>query len=118
MVGKKTLRSFHTPLVFTTGTSSSCDSPDSDHFQQTQLDFISRVVYDALIASRCGAKIIRRIIGIAHVADMEGIQDINMKAKCEREALEMGMRLLERQIYVHNFCSIEYGIGSPAEINQ
>tara|TARA_B100001142_G_C14126095_1_gene575030 strand:- start:227 stop:874 length:648 start_codon:yes stop_codon:yes gene_type:complete len=81
------------PLVFTTGTSPSCDSPDSDHFQQTQLDFISRVVYDA--HRFAGAKIIRRIIGIAHVADMEGIQDINMKAKCEREALEMGMRLLK-----------------------
>ena len=81
------------PLVFTTGTPPSCDSPDSDHFQQTQLDFISRVVYDA--HRFAGAKIIRRIIGIAHVADMEGIQDINMKAKCEREALEMGMRLLK-----------------------
>lgn len=73
--------------------SQSFNSPDEKHFQQSQLEFISRVIYDA--HRFAGAKIIRRIIGIAHVADMEGIQNLELKAKCERAALEMGMRLLK-----------------------
>jgi 5-methylthioribose kinase len=34
-----------------------------------------------------GAKIIRRIIGIAHVEDFESIQDQDVKATCELRAL-------------------------------
>lgn len=41
-----------------------------------------------------GCKIIRRILGIAHVEDMEGIKDENLKAKCERSALLFARELL------------------------
>ena len=83
------------PSVFNTGANQSFadNSHDMDYFQQSMLEFISRVIYDA--HRFAGAKIIRRIIGIAHVADMEGIENVELKSKCERAALETGMRLLK-----------------------
>ncbi|GFR48766.1 hypothetical protein Agub_g10587 [Astrephomene gubernaculifera] len=41
-----------------------------------------------------GAFIIRRIVGIAHVADLESIADPDTRAACERRALRFGRRLL------------------------
>ena len=37
-----------------------------------------------------GAKMVRRILGIAHVEDLETIQDENLRADCERKALALG----------------------------
>ena len=41
-----------------------------------------------------GAKMTRRIVGIAHVADMDSIQDADKRAACERRALKCGRRLM------------------------
>lgn len=41
-----------------------------------------------------GCEIIRRILGLAHVADFESIADVNTRAKCERQALSFGRALL------------------------
>ena len=41
-----------------------------------------------------GAVIIRRLVGIAHVADMEEIENQDTRAACERRALKFGRRLL------------------------
>jgi 5-methylthioribose kinase len=41
-----------------------------------------------------GCKIIRRIFGLAHVEDFEVINDQDLRAKCERRALEFARRLL------------------------
>jgi 5-methylthioribose kinase len=38
--------------------------------------------------------VIRRLVGLSHVADMDGIQDPDLRAGCERRALGMGRRLL------------------------
>jgi 5-methylthioribose kinase len=47
-----------------------------------------------------GLKIIRRILGLAHVEDMESIADIAVRAACERQALNFGRSLLlERSAY-------------------
>ncbi|KAK8917025.1 Methylthioribose kinase [Platanthera zijinensis] len=44
------------------------------------------------------AKMIRRIVGVAHVEDFESIADANLRANCERRALEFAKWLLkERQ---------------------
>ena len=39
-------------------------------------------------------KIIRRILGLAHIEDFEAIQDQNIRASCERKALEFARLLL------------------------
>ena len=41
-----------------------------------------------------GAKMIRRIVGIAHVEDLDSIQDADVRANCERKALRFGRELL------------------------
>ncbi len=41
-----------------------------------------------------GAKMIRRIVGIAHVEDFESIADADARARCERAALRLGRRML------------------------
>jgi len=41
-----------------------------------------------------GAVLIRRLVGIAHVADMDEIEDQAIRARCERKALKFGRRLL------------------------
>ncbi|GAB4820787.1 hypothetical protein N2152v2_007833 [Parachlorella kessleri] len=41
-----------------------------------------------------GAVMIRRMVGIAHVAEMKSIQDPDVRAVCERRVLRLGRRLL------------------------
>lgn len=38
----------------------------------------------------------RRIVGVAHVADMESIRDAALRSVCERRALEFGKTLVKR----------------------
>lgn len=42
----------------------------------------------------CGVEIIRRILGLAHVADFESIADETRRAECERRALTFARELL------------------------
>lgn len=44
-----------------------------------------------------GCEIIRRILGLAHVADFESIADERLRADCERRALLLGRELLVRR---------------------
>lgn len=41
-----------------------------------------------------GCKMIRRIIGIAHVEDLESISDADVRAACEKRALRMARELV------------------------
>ena len=41
-----------------------------------------------------GSFLIRRVVGIAHVADIDSIQDAEVRSGCERKALLFGRRLL------------------------
>jgi 5-methylthioribose kinase len=41
-----------------------------------------------------GCKMIRRILGLAHVEDLESIVDPALRAKCERLALQFGRELI------------------------
>ena len=47
---------------------------------------------------------IRRIVGVAHVADMDRIEDEKVRAECERKALKFGKRLLVGR---YEFANIE-----------
>ncbi|GJP83921.1 hypothetical protein CLOP_g14022 [Closterium sp. NIES-67] len=61
-----------------------------------QTAFLRDVFLDSL--GFAGAKMIRRIVGIAHVEDLESIADPDVRAACERKALNFGKRLVkERQ---------------------
>lgn len=43
------------------------------------------------------AKMIRRIVGIAHVEDLESIEDADLRARCERKALNLAKSLLRKR---------------------
>jgi 5-methylthioribose kinase len=52
-----------------------------------------RVIFEDSLAF-AGAKMIRRILGLAHVEDLESIADPERRAVCERKALRLGRELL------------------------
>lgn len=54
--------------------------------------FLHQVWVDAL--GYCGTELIRRTIGFAHVADLDGITDEAMRLECQRHALNLGKMLI------------------------
>ena len=54
--------------------------------------FLQRVLQDAI--GFAGAKMMRRIIGAAHVEDLETISDPNLRAKCEKHVIALARKLL------------------------
>ena len=52
-----------------------------------------RVLFEDSLAF-AGAKMIRRILGLAHVEDMEAIADPERRARCEINALKLARELL------------------------
>ncbi|CAM9154564.1 unnamed protein product, partial [Chrysoparadoxa australica] len=59
---------------------------------EAQEVYMRQVLRDSL--GFAGAKMIRRIIGIAHVEDFESIQDDGLRAPCELHALEIAQALV------------------------
>jgi 5-methylthioribose kinase len=54
--------------------------------------FLQQAWHDAV--GYCGAELIRRTIGLAHVADLDTIKDDAMRADCQRHALSLGQKLI------------------------
>jgi len=54
--------------------------------------FMARLLQDSI--GFAGAKIARRILGLAHVEDMESIGDSDCRARCERGALNLARQLM------------------------
>ncbi len=50
-----------------------------------------------------GAKMVRRILGLAHVEDLESIENPDLRAACETKALELGRELIVNR---HDYGSI------------
>ncbi|PWC10006.1 S-methyl-5-thioribose kinase [Brenneria roseae subsp. americana] len=54
--------------------------------------FLQQVWQDAV--GYCGTELIRRTIGLAHVADLDSIQNDEARAGCQRQALSLGRTLI------------------------
>lgn len=54
--------------------------------------YVAQVFADSL--GFAGCKMIRRIIGLAHVEDMERLEDAQRRAECERAAIRIGRALM------------------------
>ena len=63
--------------------------------------YLQRLFHDSI--GFAGVKMIRRILGLAHVEDLEAIQDPDLRARCERKALRLGRLLV---IESESFCKI------------
>ena len=61
------------------------------HLVQDQ--FMSSLLEETL--GFTGMKMLRRIMGIAHVEDLECIGDVELKAKCEKHGLEVAKELIK-----------------------
>ena len=69
------------------------------------LELARRTFLDGLFADMLGfaaCKMIRRIVGFAHVSDFEGIQDVALRARCEAGALAMARTLLTCPAQFHS----------------
>jgi 5-methylthioribose kinase len=76
-----------------------------DDLKQAQQEWFATMLSETLAFAGC--EMIRRIVGIAHVEDLESISDQELRAKCERRGLEIG------KVFVKNpsqFASIEEAI--------
>lgn len=60
--------------------------------EQALTDFMRALLSDTI--GFAGAKMIRRLLGLAHVEDMQSIADPDRRAVCEARALRMGRQLL------------------------
>jgi len=60
--------------------------------EQLKKDYMLNLFHDSI--GFAGAKLIRRIIGVAHVADLESIENIELRASCERRSLNLAIELL------------------------
>ena len=54
--------------------------------------FVSNLFEDSLRFA--GAKMIRRILGLAHVEDLESIENTRVRAACELNSLELARKLI------------------------
>ncbi|CNH71056.1 methylthioribose kinase [Yersinia massiliensis] len=54
--------------------------------------FLQQVWVDTL--GYCGSELIRRTIGLAHVADLDNIADEEMRRACQRQSLRLGATLI------------------------
>jgi 5-methylthioribose kinase len=66
---------------------------DETALAQARADFMHSLFADML--GFCACKMIRRILGFAHVLDLDGIADAGMRARCESAALAMATALLK-----------------------
>jgi 5-methylthioribose kinase len=57
-----------------------------------QRNYLRRLFRDSV--GFAGVKMIRRILGLAHVEDLEAIKDPDLRAQCERKALRLGRLLV------------------------
>ena len=63
-----------------------------DTLKVAQDTYMRRLFVDSL--GFAGAKMTRRILGLAHVEDMESIADPDLRATCEKRALNLARRLM------------------------
>ena len=62
--------------------------------------FLQQVWTDAI--GYCGSELIRRTIGLAHVADLDSISDAEMRAECQRSALNLGRALIVNAVQIEH----------------
>jgi 5-methylthioribose kinase len=65
---------------------------DSTIMKQCQNEYMQQFLCDTM--GFAGMKMLRRIVGIAHVEDLESITDLELRSMCERRALRMAQHFI------------------------
>jgi 5-methylthioribose kinase len=92
------------------------DQSDAIGSEQALTHFLRDLFCDTV--GFAGAKMIRRLVGLAHVEDMESIEDPARRARCEASALIMGRELLvgrERFSAMNGLCNLARAIRTRGE---
>jgi len=85
--------------------------PKSPELLLAQSNYMRRILKDSL--GFAGAKMIRRIVGIAHVADLESISDADIRSSCEKRCL-----LLSKELILKSFDSFKDAASRARSIYQ
>ncbi|CAM6097974.1 unnamed protein product [Calypogeia fissa] len=72
--------------------------------EEAQKRYLTELFHDSL--GFAGAKIIRRIVGIAHVEDLESIADVERRAAAERNCLKAATFLLKSRKRIFNVSQV------------
>ena len=70
----------------------STDRASREELILEQRRYLHRLFHDSL--GFAGVKMIRRVLGLAHVEELEAILDPDIRARCERKALRVGRLLV------------------------
>jgi 5-methylthioribose kinase len=89
------------------------DAAGGDALEHARQRFMSALFADSLAFAGC--KMIRRIFGLAHVADLEMIADPDRRAACERRAVALARRLL---LDPHGFAGIDDVAAAARDVRQ
>jgi 5-methylthioribose kinase len=89
------------------------DQGHQEALRQAQDRYMDRLFADML--GFAGVKMIRRVLGLAKVADLETIADRTIKAQCETRALRFARDLVVRR---HEFGRLSTAIGIADDMNQ
>lgn len=80
-----------------------------------QAAFIQSVLQDT--AGYAGAEMLRRVVGFAHVADLDAIEDLDERARAERMAIHIGRTLVLEHQHISTFDSITAGVADALGID-
>jgi 5-methylthioribose kinase len=75
-----------------------------------QDEFLLSVLRDT--AGYAGCEMIRRTVGFAHVADLDGIENKRIRAQAEKMALKVGSAFIKKHSRVSSFDDIENIVGA------
>ena len=76
---------------------------------ETERTRFMRSLYEDTLAF-AGAKMIRRILGLAHVEDLESIADPDLRASAERKVLTLGRRLIMTRNSMTRFADVLHAV--------
>ena len=84
---------------------------DEEH-SQVQGRFMRRIFEDTL--GFAGCKMVRRVVGVAHVEDLDSISDEKSKGECEARALKVGSMLISN---AKSYTDIKAAVAAVAEVH-
>lgn len=85
---------------------------DPSLFAQAQTSYMRAIWRDSL--GFAGMKMLRRLVGISHVADMDSIEDPDARSACEKRALLFARRLI---VASHQDSSVASGLSTAQGVN-
>jgi len=69
-----------------------------------QRRFLQQILSDAI--GYAGCELIRRTVGLAHVADLDSINDAGKRAKCQRSTITLGRELIMQRADLSNITQL------------